>query len=324
MDINLITSAFNVLNIYVTPIVMLSGLVIAMRWLQLRRREVVGPRDLGPEGGGYILINLSENLKPFFHDLLKGFEEYAEIKGYGIKFSIDNTVENKIAFKFTVSKSGINVSTEDVRNDFQQYINNVQKEEHLDRLPIIITKHRHHALVTTLKNRINFLQHNYNAVRNVNQLYETILKDIATKGVGLSMPQNFYLMPGGTMQGNNYNAINSPQASQGTNAISAGNTIGSNVQVGNTFREKAQQIEKLDDLLKLVHELDSDEKKSKEEVIHTLSKVKDELRDEEKPDPSRIHGWLVKAKGYLDILKIGGELLKKAKEVYDSFGIAIP
>lgn len=308
-----------VLSTLITSFAVILGLGIAIRWLRLRKQEVEGPRDLGPVGGGYIVVNLPEKLKPLFHDLLKGFEEYAELKGYEVKFSVDNTLEEKIAFKFTVSKPGVSVSTDRVQHDFKEYINKVQKGEPLDDLPIVILESRHHALVTVMKNRINFLQHSYNAVKNVNELYERVLKDIATKGIGLSGPQNFYLLGGGTMEANKYSAINSPQAAQGPNALTSGNTIDQSVRIGNTYREKEQQIEQLDRLIRMVEKLTTEETQSKENAVRSLSNVKDELKDEERPDASRIRRWLLKAKSCLGFLKLGGEVLQKAVEVYTSF-----
>jgi len=50
------------------------------------------------ENDGYMVIDLPDNLRSVFHDLMKSFEDYAKLKGYDIAFSIDNTVSNKMAF----------------------------------------------------------------------------------------------------------------------------------------------------------------------------------------------------------------------------------
>ena len=55
--------------------------------------------------GGYILLELPDNMRGMFTDLLRGFEEYAKLKGYNISFSVDNSLPNKIAFKFTIQES---------------------------------------------------------------------------------------------------------------------------------------------------------------------------------------------------------------------------
>jgi hypothetical protein len=45
------------------------------------------PGSSGLGSGGYIVVDMPENEGPLFHDLLKGFEEFAKLKGYNIAFS---------------------------------------------------------------------------------------------------------------------------------------------------------------------------------------------------------------------------------------------
>ena len=50
---------------------------------------------------------MTEKERPLFHDLLKGFEDYAKLKGYDLTFSIDSSFDGRIAFKFTVKNDGV-------------------------------------------------------------------------------------------------------------------------------------------------------------------------------------------------------------------------
>ena len=87
------------------------------------RGESTTQRSDDPAGlsaGGYIIFDMPDAKKGIFHDLLKGFEDYAKLRGYEIMFSIDNSFANKIAFKFTLDSSGIVVSTKQVRQDLRQ------------------------------------------------------------------------------------------------------------------------------------------------------------------------------------------------------------
>jgi hypothetical protein len=68
-------------------------------------------------GGGYIVLEMSEDKKALFHDVLKGFEDYAKLKGYEIRFSVDTGQPEKIAFNFTIMSCGITVSTQQVSRD---------------------------------------------------------------------------------------------------------------------------------------------------------------------------------------------------------------
>jgi DNA-binding LacI/PurR family transcriptional regulator len=72
---------------------------------QERARREVEEARVG--SGGYIVVEMPEEDRPLFHDLLKGFEDYAKLKGYQISFSIDSSSIGRIAFKFTVKNDGV-------------------------------------------------------------------------------------------------------------------------------------------------------------------------------------------------------------------------
>src|SRR4051794_14937103 len=62
-----------------------------------RQAEIDAQQSAGAGTGGYIFLDLLDDKRTLFHDLLKGFEEYAQLKGYQVYFSIDNSYSNKIA-----------------------------------------------------------------------------------------------------------------------------------------------------------------------------------------------------------------------------------
>ena len=158
----------------------------------------------GPEAGGYIVLDLPEDQKSIFHDVLKGFEEYAAIRGYRIQFSIDGSLPNKIAFKFTLMEPGLGVSTSQVKKDLQDYIQKVQKGDPLDDLPIVLPQPEHNALLLAMKNRISFLQHTYSAQRNVLEFYENTMRRFPNLGFPVMPSQNFYLQSGGALMGDTF------------------------------------------------------------------------------------------------------------------------
>jgi len=166
---------------------------------------------------------MPEAKKAMFHDLLKGFEDYAKLRGYVISFSIDNSSADKVAFKFTLNSSGINVSPQTVRRDINDYISKVQKGESLDEMPVVLSPEEHAVVLTSMKNRISFLQHNYNLQKNAAEFYQKLLKDFPAQGM---LPaQNIYLQAGERNQAPYYNALNSPQAIQGAGNRLIGNTL---------------------------------------------------------------------------------------------------
>lgn len=241
-----------------TLVALVFGMYVAKIWLQGRRqgrrvfRVQTGALDdppiqpesdvAGPEGGGYILLELPEAQKPLFHDLLKGFEDYAGLRGYRIQFSVDGSVANRIAFKFTIMEPGIGVSTTQVKHDLQEYIRKVQRGDSLDDLPMVLPEQEHNALLLAMKNRISFLQHTYAAQKNVIGYYEATLRHISRVDVPIMPSQTFYLQSGG-----------SPM-SQDQYHFRQGGAIGPNASATN-FSQLWQESKNEFDLPKLADEL---------------------------------------------------------------------
>jgi hypothetical protein len=150
------------------------------------RGESTTQRSDDPAGlsaGGYIIFDMPDAKKGIFHDLLKGFEDYAKLRGYEIIFSIDNSFANKIAFKFTLDSSGIVVSTKQVRQDLKEYIEKVKRGDSLDDLPVILPAEEHNLLLVAMKNRINFLQHTYTLQKNTIDFYNNLLKQLPSNRI---------------------------------------------------------------------------------------------------------------------------------------------
>lgn len=125
--------------------------------------------------GGYIILEMPGDKRSAFIDLLKGFEDYARLRGYSVFFSFDSSIPDKVAFKFTVAAFGITVSKEQIRKDLEDYIEKVKSGGRIEDIPIVLNKQEHDLLITTLANRINFLYHNYKLVSNTLKYYERLL-----------------------------------------------------------------------------------------------------------------------------------------------------
>lgn len=267
--------------------------------------------------GGYIILDMDDDKRPLFHDLLKGFEEYAKIRGYGVNFSIDSSQENKIAFKFTIKESGISVSTQKVRNDFAEYLDKIKDGSGFDTLPIVTSEEEHDLLLTTLKNRFAFLETNYRIQKNAIDFYERLLFNVNYTQKGFLPAPSVVVQTGGIMDSRNYNAQNSSHMIQGDK-----NRLidSSSINIENSFNKKKEQIEKIERLSSLLtSENGSEEERSK--AIINLEKVKDELEENENPEPSLIKKWLNKTKSIMEMLKIGKETASSAAELWNSFSI---
>jgi hypothetical protein len=267
--------------------------------------------------GGYIIVDMPESKRSLFHDLLKGFEEYGKLKGYLVYFSIDSSMPNKIAFKFTLGESGISVSSSQVRNDLKEYLDRIASGQPLEDMPTIISPLEHGLVLTTLKNRINFLQSNQNILKNTVGYYEKIIECITSNKHGINPSTNFYLQSGGSMDSRKYIASNSSDVNQGDN----NSLTDSSIKIAGSFNDRKEQVEVIQ---RLIDALKTDKKvgdNEKDEIVLNLEKVKDELTEEASPDKGRIARWLGKAKSCLGGLKLAKKTLVFVKEVYDNFNL---
>ena len=62
-------------------------------------------------------------------------------------------------------------------------------------------------------------------------------------------------------------------------------------------------------------------KEDREKAILNFEKVKDELTEEESPNPGFIKKWLGKAQSFLKNIELAKSTVLKAKELYDLFGL---
>ena len=56
-------------------------------------------------------------------------------------------------------------------------------------------------------------------------------------------------------------------------------------------------------------------------VTRELSKILDELQNEQQPSAGRIKRWLARAKTVVDVGKLGAEAASVAKNVFESFQV---
>jgi hypothetical protein len=292
---------------------------------QRRNPDDQPAEEVGLASGGYIIFDVPDSRKGMFHDLLKGFEDYAKLRGYVINFSIDNSFPNKVAFKFTLDTSGINVSTGQVRQDLKEYIQKVQRGDSLDDLPVVLSLEEHCLLVACMKNRISLLEHNYNLEKTAKEFFARLLRQLPSHGFGVSQPQTFYLQSGASNQAPSYLALNSPQTAQGIGNRLIENCLEQGIHIANSFNERTEQVEALSHLGMALHnecktaEGEAQEKLS--EAIDCVQKAKDELKEQDPPEPIRIRRWLETAKSAILTFALTKEVTEAAKTVWDAFGL---
>jgi hypothetical protein len=281
-----------------------------------REAERATAQNSGAGSGGYIVIEMPEKERPMFHDLLKGFEDYAKLKGYHIAFSIDSSHDNRIAFKFTVKSGGFVVGQERVRQDFKEYIDQVRTKDidELDKMPVITNIEEHNYLVAVLKNRISFLQHSYKLAKTTATYYESLIMGMGARSFPALPPSSVIVQTGGILDSRNYSAVNSQRLIQGDR-----NTYSdSSVNIGQSFNERQTRVTALDDVIgKLKDEKDESVQKARRE----LAKARDEIAEYPEPDRSSVRKWLEFAKNALGTAALSLEVTEAVKKLWELFGI---
>jgi len=286
------------------------------------------PKDGASGSGGYIIFDMPDEKKGMFHDLLKGFEDYAKLRGYNISFSIDNSRPNRVAFKFTLSADGINVSTQTVRRDINDYITRVQRGDNLDNLPVVLPPEEHAVVLTSLKNRISFLEHNYNLQKNAAEFYQKLLRDFPVHGYGVLPAQNIYLQAGERNQAPTYHALNSPQTVQGAGNRLIGNRVDQSIHIADSFNELKEQVEAVSQLERVLASEISRRNPTggalagAQEAEKCLRKVREELEEEKEPDPNRVLKWLEQTKYALKAFGLTKEIIESGQKLEDAFHLS--
>ncbi|MGD9949791.1 MAG: hypothetical protein AB7U29_15115 [Desulfobulbus sp.] len=266
----------------------------------------------GIGSGGYIILDLPDAKRGLFHDLLKGFEEYARLQGYSVSFSVDNTFHDRIAFKFTLTDPDVVVGNERVRKDLKEYLEKVSAGDPLDDLPQIISLEEHEILVTTLRNRISFLQHSYNLAKNSVEFYEGLIRRANFQPL-LPSP-SVVVQTGGAYNAPSYSALNSPQA-----LIGVENRAENSINIAVTYKERKEQIDHVAEVLDMLSK--EPQTTERDEAIRNFENVKEELEHVDQPEPGRVFRWLERAKQSVQLGSLGYETVQAAKELFKVFGL---
>ena len=98
---------------------------LELRRSELKLKENARSAETGPGTtlyGGYVFVDMPDEYKGLFHDMLRGFEDYASAKGYRVSIAIDTTLPGRVGFRFTIVDEGVTVATTTVRSDIDEYM----------------------------------------------------------------------------------------------------------------------------------------------------------------------------------------------------------
>jgi len=269
--------------------------------------------------GGYVVLDISEDNKPVFRDLLIGFEEYAKLKGYKVCVSVKSNIHGKIAYRIDIDEQGITKSTCSVKKDLDDYIKEVNSdsEQRFKELPVIISEVDHERVTTTLRNRIATLEVNYQLEKRTNEFLMN-LAAMFPQGAVSHTPQPIQIINRMTDMNDSrsYEVNNSTGITQGDNSSTL--MEGNKINLGANHAERSEIVNKLEELLVAIRGIDI-----YSDAARNIENAKEELTDAQEPDVSRIKKWLEKAKSAFSMAEDGSEVLQKAKDAYEALGSSL-
>lgn len=233
--------------------------------------------------GGYIVLDLPDNLRSVFSDLLKGFEDFAKLKGYLISFSVDTSEPNKIGFKFTIIDGFSNVSTHKIRQDILEYIERINNGSYFDDLPVVISIDEHHNVSLMLNNKIKILEKNYDLEKEYRKYLENLLKIIVNTNNGFGNNSNIQI-------------INTPYSNNSSNNLlnnSDMKLIGrdgiineksplsnfSNISFGGDNNQKNEVVEQIEQIKDTITKDTVISSEAKSEALDAFEKLKEEAKN---------------------------------------------
>jgi hypothetical protein len=277
--------------------------------LNIKEKSATKQNHNNVNSGGYIVWNLPEKNKSMVNDLLKGFEEFAKLKGYSIVFSFNNSMLNKIAFKFTLRDSGKKVNEKEIRRDIQEYMDNLENGDYVDDLPEIISPIEHKMVSTALKNRLMFLHFNHKLEKNTREYLEKLIEESRFSPVVVN----------GDYSPKRVTLANSPGAAVGEHISDIDNSDYSSILISNSFNRKYEQLRKIDEIIDLFKKEAKVNSRERKILTENFKKIKSELSKEEKPNKSKIGGWLMNTKKVVESVVLSHEATQAVKWIYDSF-----
>ena len=276
--------------------------------------------------GGYVFVDVDDENKGLFHDTMRGFEEFARLKGYRVSIAIDTSPPGKVGLRFTILDQGVTVATETVKSHVDEYIAQFSESSPFDNMPIVIEAVEHERLKAGLTARFMMVKNNAEMHKTAADFYRGLLTDLAqlkSGGVGYlpvgpTIIHNQLAQGEANMTRDSYLADHSPGAAVGKHNVAL--VEGSSISVGTTNSEQNARITALEELIELVVKSDLERR---EDAARYLMNAKEDMEDGDPPDPNLIGRFLGKAKEVLMLAHEGTAIYNKTKEVLSIFGMVV-
>ncbi|MCB9207590.1 MAG: PAS domain S-box protein [Ignavibacteriales bacterium] len=262
--------------------------------IEIYKNEIIKNLE---ENHGYIYVNISNEYKGYFQDLLRGFEDFAKLKGYNLSFSIDNTIFDKIAFKFCVHEYSNEFNQKYLRTDLIEYLHCVLNGEDFNKVPEILGLNENKFIIDRLSDRIKFLNSNLNNYKLLNEQYEKLLNTISNTDKGLYNIQNLNIT-----FNKDYQVIN--------NKIEDSSNVNLKNKLSKVYNDP-KLIRNFNKIInELIEKLNNEKSENKNELIKELSKIKSEIGENKTISTKQNGSFKDRIKNLLQYVEIGSEIYK--------------
>lgn len=277
--------------------------------LELRRsefelKENARSAETGPGTtlyGGYVFVDMPDEYKGLFHDMLRGFEDYASAKGYRVSIAIDTTLPGRVGFRFTIVDEGVTVATTTVRSDIDEYMARLRDADAdpFEDMPMVTDPVQHEKLKAVLAARYATIKHQVELNKGAARFYEHLAHNMS--GLG----------------GSGISYLSSP-----TIITQVGNQAPAAAGVGrsNALAIDSRAEEQLRGLQELIELVTHSSLENGEAAVRHLTNAKEELEEGRPPNTDVLSRVLGKAEQILRLAEKGTAVYKKAQEVLGAFG----
>jgi hypothetical protein len=277
-------------------------------------------QEAAPESGGFTFIEVADEYKTLFADAMNGFADFAKLKGYNVKVSLDTSLPGKIGIRITILDAGVTVSTASVRRDVDEYIKRLRSADDLSDMPMATNPVEHRLILSALQARFSYLQTQVE-IRTVQaDFYRRIISEWEAgsgRAVSYATPVQITLTNEGLRNmRDSYNAENSQNIAQGKDANAV--TKGSTILIGSTFTEKTKQIKSLKEIETAIRDAQLPDE-TKQAAMRYVQNAREEMEDSANPSPDDVGKWLGRADTALKTAGAAAGLLEKIHEVLGMF-----
>lgn len=98
--------------------------------------------------------------------------------------------------------------------------------------------------------------------------------------------------------------------------------IGKDITISNSFDDRKEIAEKIEVLIKLLHQ-EKLEDQQRQFLITNFDKIKEEIKEEQQPDKSKIFKWLTNTKKVLENVVLANHTRETIQWIYEHFHFII-